>query len=371
MNLLPGTGIAIPVLACYICCNQHHRMEPNQLPSDPGQAAAGCANCNHPVIEPGYPTPLCSDCRTKFIKYPIPTGIKIFGIAIALLVAFSMFSLPSNLSAGLHFERGVEAISGKKYMTALRELSDVIDKKPNFLEAKEYLAIAAFHNGNITLFAQMVGQLEGKQVDDEELLSTLNSLILKGEDYLPSDSFFQLIETYHSIDSIPLSEIEAFVLRHPGEPFATSRLASMLFDQNRFGETDSLLNMLLAVDPSYLNALAIKPSVKRQLKQFDSAHYYCRQILVRNPESSYGLASRARTFLMEGKDGEGLKWALDANAIEPDNGYVMATLSLAYHFSNKATESAGLMDKLRKDSSNFSYLEYVEDVISGKEKFRN
>lgn len=256
-------------------------------------------------------------------------------------------------------------------MTALRELSDVIDKKPNFLEAKEYLAIAAFHNGDISLFAQMVGQLEGKQVDDEELLSTLNSLILKGEDYLPSDSFFKLIERYHGIDSIPLSEFEAFVLLHPAEPFATSKLASVLFDQNRFGEADSLLNILLAVDPSYLNALAIKPSVKRQLKQFDSAHYYCRQILVRNPESSYGLASRARTFLMEGKDGEGLKWALDANAIEPDNGYVMATLSLAYHFNNKATESAGLMDKLRKDSSNSSYLEYAEDVISGKEKFRN
>lgn len=256
-------------------------------------------------------------------------------------------------------------------MTALRELSDVIDKKPNFFEAKEYLAIAAFHNGNISLFAQMVGQLEGKQVDDEELLSTLNSLILKGEDYLPSDSFFQLIETYHSIDSIPLSEVEVYVLRHPGEPYATSKLAAMLFDRNRFGETDSLLNMLLAVDPSYLNALTIKPSVKRQLKQFDSAHYYCRQILVRNPESSYGLASRARTFLMEGKDAEGLKWALEANAIEPGDGYVMATLSLAYHFNNKAAESTRIIDLLRKDSSNFSYLEYVEDVRSGKEIFRN
>ncbi|MFT3674270.1 MAG: hypothetical protein QM781_00085 [Chitinophagaceae bacterium] len=345
-------------------------MEPNQLPQE-SERATGCANCSHPVVEPGYPTSLCSDCRAKFIKYPIPLSVKLFGLAIVLLVAFSMFSLPSNLSAGLHFERGVDAISKKKYATALKELSGVLEKKPNFNEAKEYLAIAAFHNGNIGLFAEMIRQLEGKQEDDEQLLATLNSLILKVEDYLPSDSLIQLIETYHSMDSIPLSEVETYVLRHPGEPYATARLAALLLDQNRFKETDSLLSILLAVDPSYLNALVIKTSVKRQLKQFDSSHYYCRQMLIRNPESSYALASNARTFLMEGNDAEGLQWALNANAIEPGDGYVVATLSLAYHFNNKAAESTRLMDILKKDSSNFSYLEYVEDVKSGKEKFRN
>ena len=345
-------------------------MESNLAEQEPVKAVV-CANCSHPIIEPGFKTALCSDCRALFIKFPIPVWVKFFGGLIVLLVAFSMINLPKNISTAMHFDRGVDAISAKKYLTATRELSGIVKKEPEFTEAKEHLAIAAFYNGDLPLFSELMKQLNGKLEDDLTLYSQLTDVLSKAENYYPTDSFYKLIESRHSMDSIPLNELEDYVIHHPGEPFATARLASMLIDENRYQQCDSLVTGLLVNDQSYLHALHIKTSVKRQLKQFDSSHYYCDQILIRNPESSYGLSSNARTFLAERNDQEGLRFAESANKLDPDDGYVIATLALAYYFTNKKQESDQLIATLKSNPVNTNYLKFVEDVKSGKEKFRN
>ena len=114
------------------------------LPEERSQEPKGCAGCNHPVIEHGYPTPLCRDCRDNFIKFPIPRVIKLFGAVLGIILLYAMSGVPKNLATGIHYERGKEAIEKENYFTAQRELTTVIDKAPSFLEAKEYLAIASF-----------------------------------------------------------------------------------------------------------------------------------------------------------------------------------------------------------------------------------
>ena len=117
--------------------------------------SSGCASCGHTIIEPGYPTPLCKDCRTKFIRFPIPLPIKIFAGAVALALLVSMYRLPGNFSVAVHYKRGTAAVKNRNYLTAQKELGKVIKRLPGYDDAKEYQAIAAYYNQDLSTFVTL------------------------------------------------------------------------------------------------------------------------------------------------------------------------------------------------------------------------
>src|SRR5262245_8298723 len=104
-----------------------------------------CANCGSSWIEQGYPTPLCSDCRQRFIKFPIPLLIKIFGLAIVSIVLIAMTRLPQNISLGIHNARGEKAFKNRQYQTAQVEFGNVLKTAPQYTSAKMNRAMASFY----------------------------------------------------------------------------------------------------------------------------------------------------------------------------------------------------------------------------------
>ncbi|MDP4263464.1 MAG: hypothetical protein Q8941_13135 [Bacteroidota bacterium] len=342
----------------------------NPAPEEKILPQTGCANCGHPIVEQGHPTQLCADCRAKFIHYPIPGGIKIFAGVIGVVLIFAMFKVPGNFSAGIHYQRGKEAIKKSNYNTAEKELSKVIKKIPGFVSAKEYLAIASFHNQDMESFVKMVGELQGQKVEDESLYNEINGLIAKVPNYVPGDSLMAFYTKYHSFDSIPEGVYREYLSTHQDELFPALRYASVIFNNKQYRACDSLLDRILEKDPAYPEALYMKTSIKRELDQLDSAHYYCDRILSLNKESTYGMASKARTYLKQKKDAEGLQWALKSNEPDPAEPYSMATLALAYHLNNQPGERDKLLEASKKDSTQGAFMQYVIDIMDGKEKFR-
>jgi predicted Zn-dependent protease len=330
----------------------------------------GCANCGHMIIEHGHPTPLCTECRTKFIKFPIPWPIRIFAGLVLVILVFAMANLPRNLSTAIHYERGKEAIEHSKYATARKELSSVIKNFPQFNDAKEYMVIASFRNQDIPTFFSLLQELEGKQVEDLSLYSEIKQMANHAPEYFPSDSLMAIAEKYHSLDSIPVAVYREYIPTHTAEVFPSWQYASMLFDQKNFSACDSVLTEVLEQDHDYTPALMIKSTLKRELNQLDSSHYYCDRLLSLNNESFYGTASKARTFLKQKKDKEGMDWALRNFELRKNDPYSIATLALAYHFNNRVPDRDKIMATANKDSVQMTYMSYVNDVISGKEKFR-
>jgi len=339
------------------------------LPEEKSPEPNVCAGCSHPVIEPGYPTPLCKDCRTRFIRFPIPSGIKIFGAILGLILLYAMWGLPKILTTGIHFQRGKEAIKKQNYFTGQRELKTVIKRAPSFLEAKEYLAIASFYNYDLETFANLVQDLQGKKIEDGDVYEELSLVINKGSNYFPSDSIMAVFEQYHSWDSIPETEYEKYISKYPDELFPAIRYASLLYDNEKYPLSDSLLNTILKEDPTYISALNMKTGLKREFKQLDSAHFYCDKILLLNKESTFGMSSKARTFLKQKNNAEGLEWALKSIDKDPGDPYSLATLALAYHFNNKTKERDELLKTSKNDSLAATYMQYTIDVMEGKEKF--
>ena len=117
--------------------------------------------------------------------------------------------------------------------------------------------------------------------------------------------------------------------------------------------------------------MGLKVPVKRDLNQFDSAHYFAAQLQNLNQEDSYAFSADARVLLKEKRDAEALKEALKAKEISPNEGYVQATLALVYHFTGNIKERDAALAKAGSDSSMNSKMAYIKDIISGKEKFRN
>lgn len=332
---------------------------------------AKCASCGSSWIEQGYPTPLCSDCRQRLIKFPIPPLIKVFAVVILAIVAIAMIRLPQNISLGIHNGRGQKAFKNKQYLTAQAEFNTVLDVAPQYTEAKMNRALASFYVQDYKSLISDLGELEGKEIEDEDTYAQLVRMSNQLTNYLPSDSFLSLQQVY--VDSgvaIPVKELETFVSGNPNDVYALLTLASSYFDLKEYARTDSMLSIILKKDPEHLTALALMTTTKRELNLPEESIQYCDKLIELNRESIYGMSSKARTFLKMHKDKEALQLALEAEEIKRDDPYNLATLALVYHFNNMTRERDEIIIKASNDSTARTYFTFAKEVIDNKVKFR-
>ena len=87
-------------------------------PPPPAEVTKACRSCG---AEPEFASPLCADCRTKLAQQPIPVGIKLAGIVIALLLLLALTRIPSSLSAAIAFERGERSEQKLQFAVAENE----------------------------------------------------------------------------------------------------------------------------------------------------------------------------------------------------------------------------------------------------------
>jgi hypothetical protein len=329
-----------------------------------------CLNCQQSLLFQTHKNQLCKSCREMFIKYPIPNWIKIFGIAILALVIYCLLSFPKNLQTGLQYKRGVEAFNKMNHVTAQNKFAEVLKKQPGFQKAQCYFILAAFYNLDLPSIVSTLQRLEGKKIEDEALYIDVSEIISKLDNYVPSDSFNVLLEKYGVIDSIPENEIKDFLSNH-GDAYASTTFAGFLYDLKNFSYADSLLDLAFSYDAIYLPALMLKVPLKRDMSQIDSSHYYINKLLSINNESIYAFSSKVRTLLKEKKDADALKLAKECYSKNSSDHHVLASLALAYHYNNDFPNRDKLLSNAKKDSVMNSSFSFVNDIISGKEKFRN
>lgn len=339
--------------------------------SEKENASKGCMNCGHPIIEAGYPNPLCSDCRQQFIKYPIPLYVKLFAAAIALVMLYSITKLPHNFSTIVHFERGLQSEKRHDFTTARQEFDKALGNIPDLMKAKCHLMIAAYEEMDFRTVYLLSNELNGKEIEDQELLDKMTRAVKGVNSYLPADSFVKIMERYGSVDSIPVQVYMDYIAAFPDETFPRVRLSTLFWEKGSYSISDSMLNDVLRLDKELKTVYSAKAGVKRMLNQYDSAIWYCDQILRMNRQSVLGLSSKARVLLRMKKDKEGLEMALQSQSISNDDPFGLATLALAYHFNNNFSARDQLVRSAATDSTLLPYFVYVQDIIQGKEKFRD
>jgi tetratricopeptide (TPR) repeat protein len=344
-------------------------MEENTLEPTSG----GCISCGSVAVLHGYPNALCQDCREKFIKYPIPLWIKLFAAGIGLIFLFSLYKIPTNISLGVHLEKGKTALDEKRYLTAQREFQQAVKKLPNDIQAEGNLLIASFYNQDFEVLGKAYEKLKDKRTEDTELYDRINNILVMSEDYFPNDSFNALLHQYgDDFANVPDKALIQYIDSNAVNTFAAMSYAARLYSKDEYAKCDTVVQKILAKEPDYFPALSMLAGVKRQLGDFDASIEYCNEMLAFNKESVYALSSKSRTMLKNKKDDEALKLALQASDLDEKDAYNMGTLLMVYHFTNKTKEKDEVFKKITalKDSASIQNVQYAKDVVSGKEFFR-
>lgn len=148
---------------------------PPPVPVEQAVESAGCKACGAEP-ESGFPLPLCSDCRTKLARRPIPIGIKLAGALVGLLILFALTRIPTSMSAAVAFERGLAAEKRGDFAAAEEayQKSAAVFQKSDRVHAR--LFIASFKAGDKTVAREEFNFLRGHEIDSG-LAREINGLL--------------------------------------------------------------------------------------------------------------------------------------------------------------------------------------------------
>ena len=338
------------------------------------QAPQKCMNCGSPAVLKEFPNPFCESCRESYIKYPVPLWVKGFAAVIVAILIFSIYKIPRNISLGMHLDKAETAMQDKKYMTSERELKKALNGIPGNQEMQSELMMAAFYNGDFSVYDSMMTIISKQQFDNQDLFGRVQAVVNEAGTMVPGENFNVIYARYkNDYNKIPDTAYENYINANASDVFVRVLYAEMLSNKKKYTASDSLLTGVLVQDMEYVPALEGIASNKRVESSPDSSFYYCDRLLNINKENVYAISSKARTYLSIKKDAEGMALAQQASALDRTDYYTMETLALAYHFANNTRARDDMMREISAlhDSSVDESLQYVRDVISGKEKFRN
>lgn len=326
-----------------------------------------CINCGSSHVLEGYPNKLCQPCRESFLKLSIPLWVKAFGGGVLLLLLIALFEIPKNFSIALNLSKAIALEKQRNYFSEQHDLEKIVKEAPT-MEVRSHLIIASFYNQDYKTFFEGTRELSGKRWEDTALVNQLNALQNRIITYFPTDSFSVVSKANKGI--VPKPVFETYIKKYPGDVYARYAYAATLMDSSStYKKCDALLTSVLADEPDYLGGLALKSIIKRELNQLDSSLYYCEKLLRINHQSVIALGSKARTTLKSGNKAGGLKMALQVYNMDKTNPYSMATLALAYHLNGNSGQRDELFAAASKDSSAMGSMEYVKNIVSGKQKF--
>jgi hypothetical protein len=135
-----------------------------------------CKACKQNSPDPSYTFPLCPQCREQLIRRPFPNWIKFSMIAIAGLMLFSAFSLPTAFKAIISLKSGRSAETSADFKTAISEYQKILALFPNSPEHKARLAICYLKTGEIQLASDVLKNIDNKSLS-KSTIKEINTLI--------------------------------------------------------------------------------------------------------------------------------------------------------------------------------------------------
>jgi tetratricopeptide (TPR) repeat protein len=264
--------------------------------------------------------------------------------------------------------RAETALSGRKYLTAERELRKVLIAVPEMKTAKSDMLIASYYNMDMPSFVSTLNDLKGVSFENSPSFNTAQALVEDAKNFFPSDSLGELLK--QSPPPLNLqNQFRSYIIRHPDEPYAVSGYIDEYYESEGLGWCDSVVHDALNANPTSMTCIMVAIFIARMQHRYDSATRYCRQLLAMNAESPYAIAAEARVSMAEGNVAEGIRLARKACELDSSNGYSIATLALGYHLNNQIADRDRLIASKGSDSTISSSMDYVKQIISGKTKF--
>lgn len=337
-----------------------------------GNGTDGCTKCGSPDYEAGYKVKLCAPCRREMSHYPVKKSVLWSAIGVGILMLLSLYKFPEVFKARQSYERALKLEGEHKYMSAELELRKTLQRYPENLKASAHLMIAAFYNGHLELVDSVSTHWAGaSSKEEDDLINRVNDLLSNMEHYTFDDSTFA--PKYRSLKT-DTPALKAALLQYtqeqPRDVMAAYLLADQYYEEEDYGRTDSILQILVKDAPDFHPAYGLLASTYREQKKYTEAAAVCYQLLDRNAESVAGNLALSTILLKQHRDQEALRKALAAYTWEPGRNTVMKTLALAYYFNDQKKECNELLSRIRR-SADTSGLAHTLDIIRGNITYRD
>lgn len=329
-----------------------------------------CSHCQHPVSEEGYVNQLCADCRRTLSRSPIDNWVKWLAALVALLFIISLFNLPKVLTANIAYKSADRFMEEHKFISAENAFHKIAAAYPKDFRSCAKLAIAAYYNQHYRVTDSVLNKWSGRHVEEEELVSQLNSLPDISQYYFIEDTKVEKSLDSATTTHARIEVLKEYHLAHQSDVPVMFRLASEYYDDSSYAATIALCEEIRMENPEAFMLYPLLAAAYREQKEYDKAMGVCNHILEINAESILGLNAKTKVLLKWKKDSEALSVAKQAYSLDPQNTWAMEVMALAAHFNGDKDTRDKMMAGLQQleDSSSVSFL---EDVITDKINYRN
>lgn len=337
-----------------------------------------CKSCGRMIRNDPESTPICEDCREKFIRYPFPKKIVIPSIIVLILVAvITVIRFPQALQAGIHFERGIRAIDQHAYVTAEENLKLALAQYPDSPEILSNLTIAYHENGKTQDAMVVYDKMADKQMEVEDKAVFQRITAIADE----VSQVYNIPEAYMNehagVMALPENErvtkLRGYVVQYPDSVYIRYFLADVLFDTQDFDGAKLYIDGILQMVPDYIPAISFLAAIHREKGDYDKAIEICNSLLRRNSESVFALSALSRIELKRFNDAKSLEYMEKALDIDPDDLGTLIDLAMSYFYNNRQQELSATLQKIEAHPDKAYYADEVQklmDIIEGRLQWR-
>lgn len=318
--------------------------------------------------------PLCPECRKELSKIKTPNWLKLMTAAILVVFAASLVKFPKNLMIAVHYERAKAADKNLMYVTAVKEYEKVIEGYDDTTDLLARLYMGYRSIGEHGKAEKVIEKISGRKSENLKLVDEVNAYneILENY-YYPDEEFYNILQHTLENNDEAIDKIKQYLTVKKDRVFAYYMLANLLMDKGELEEAKNtmLTGITYTNRRHYPEGNQLLAAINREMGNYEAAINLCEANLKFNNEDFNAYASMARTELKRKDDKKALELAQKAYSIKDDSGYILATLSLCYHYNNMLEERDKYHEAFKNCESKDEYnLELLQGIYTGNISWR-
>lgn len=307
---------------------------------------------------------LCSSCREKYIKYPIPKGVFAFLAVVLVLVIFGSLNYFSVLKDYKNLKEAEKFFESRNYLQASKIFSNLKVNYQNSEKINEKLFISSVKSGNNQLAINTYNDSFADKKVPQDVYNSIDRY------YKFIDVFFEtenkLIEITKDLKEEEIdNKIEELFNSDKSNYIVEYYLALRKYIAKKYDKSAELLESSYSKNNDFVLAIDSLSKTYRRLKMYDKAIECSEKALNYNKDDVFALDSLSVIDMLKNNNSEALIKATMAYDLDKYQPYVSETYAVALYVNSKKEDAIKVINELKNRENYIEDKDFI-DFIDGK-----